>query len=117
MADWKDIFRAFQQTEIPAYLPGTHRGICKKPYVVVQCLGTAPDDGGETGREEYGVTAYVPAEQISGLTELIGRVQQIMQPLAGSFRASGKISGLTLDETFRSAKATVYYEILKKLHE
>ena len=116
MADWSDIFRAFQSTDIPVYLPGLHRGICKKPYIVVESFGTTPDSGGETGREAFGLTAYVPVEQMSDLTTMLGRIQQTMQPLHSSFRASGKISGLTLDATFRSAKATVYYDLMKKLH-
>ncbi|MCI8496656.1 MAG: hypothetical protein HFE85_00220 [Clostridiales bacterium] len=115
MANWSDMFQALREAEIPVYLPGGHRGICKKPYVVIQPLGTQPDAGGKTGREEYGVTAYVPVEQLGGLTAMIGQIQQALLPVSGSFRATGKISSLTLDETFRAAKATVYYEMMKKL--
>lgn len=115
MAGWSDIFRAFHDREIPVFLPGMHRGICKRPYVVVEFFGTIPDVGKATAKESYGLTVYVPVDQTSRMTELIGQIQQAMQSLNSSFCASGKVSELTLDETFRSAKATVYYDRMRKL--
>lgn len=76
---YKDILISLSNAGFDVYTPGTYKGECKKPYIVVLNAGTDEIYGISSTQTIYEILLYVPIKNRTSLDEFADNVKNIMR--------------------------------------
>ena len=75
---YKDILISLSNAGFDVYTPGTHKGECKKSYIVVVNAGTDEIYGISSTQTIYEILLYVPINNRTYLDEFADNVKNIL---------------------------------------
>lgn len=76
---YKDILISLSNAGFDVYTPGTYKGECKKPYIVVLNAGTDEIYGISSTQTIYEILLYVPVNNRTYLDEFADNVKNVMR--------------------------------------
>ena len=76
---YKDILISLSNAGFDVYTPGTYKGECKKPYIVVLNAGTDEIYGISSTQTIYEILLYVPVNNRTYLDEFADNVKNAMR--------------------------------------
>lgn len=76
---YKDILISLSNAGFDVYTPGTYKGECKKPYIVVLNAGTDEIYGISSTQTIYEILLYVPIKNRTSLDEFADNVKNVMR--------------------------------------
>ena len=76
---YKDILISLSHAGFDVYTPGTYKGECKKPYIVVLNAGTDEIYGISSTQTIYEILLYVPVNNRTYLDEFADNVKNVMR--------------------------------------
>ena len=76
---YKDILISLSNAGFDVYTPGTYKGECEKPYIVVLNAGTDEIYGISSTQTIYEILLYVPVNNRTYLDEFADNVKNVMR--------------------------------------
>lgn len=78
MSIWERIFKTLKDNGIEVYPPATHKGECRKPYVVVKQDGSTQVGDFSSERVYYQFLLYVPQNKYQELDNFENEVKGVL---------------------------------------
>jgi hypothetical protein len=121
---WQDIFLHLKENDLEVRSPGmstdirspgTGKGECVSPYIVLKNDGSTRRAGISTNVDLYSVMCYVPKQSYSELEVLVQKVKAVMKKLEPMILPYGSETPSYYDDDVKAHMISIEYKNYKKM--
>ena len=112
---WETIFEHLKKDGFDVYSPGTKRGECLSPYIVVKNNGSSAHTSFSTDVDLYTIMCYVPKMKYSTLEPMLQKVKGCMKELAPMVIPYGQQTPSYYDDDVKAHMVNIEYKNYKKI--
>lgn len=106
---WERISDHLIENGVDVYAPATHKGECRKEYVVLKDDGASKYGTFSTAVHYYSVLCYVPRDRRTDLERLVNKCKEIMNNMSPMIMPTGLETPEFYDDSIKAHMISIQY--------